>query len=534
MQIISRHKVFTFLLYLICSSSSVYLFPQTTGYIDGKVLNSVTRTPVSFATIKLKNNQLGVYANADGDFKLSSNPVFLNDSVIITCIGYKRSTILFSALKTNSVNILLLTPAIYGLREVQVMEKRRVLSSTEIIEKAIRRIKSNYPVTPFSYVAYYRDYQKKDSMYINLNEAIIQTLDKGFKSKSVSDSYHLLDFRKNLDFPRMNMSPYYDPADVSNENSINKNIPEADLGDQYGNELFILLVHDALRNYNTRSFSYIETFSTDFLYYHDFSRPSKVLDDNLDLYKITFTGKPRMTGTQFLINGAIYIQPKDYSIHKIEYTCSYQENGKETKRMFNVDIEYGYENDIGSPMHLKYISFNNIFNVVDTADNSYFRIGKMFWGPAAMNVLSRGKPDLFIWFNHNADPVTASKKENYSIILKSKTKTITAKIDSIKVTDSIIQIILKEPKSVWNMRDSCSVIINNVKDINGNLINKRKTLELYQYRELFVQEYNKTLAFTDSCYMQYQPLEQNCISKFSGVNNYWMNTPENIQNKKFR
>jgi hypothetical protein len=116
------------------------------------------------------------------------------------------------------------------------------------------------------------------------------------------------------------------------------------------------------------------------------------------------------------------------------------------------------------------------------------------------------------------------------VLLKSHGKDIEAEIGEIKVvSDAIIQITLKEPKNIWNIRDSCMVNIKNLKDIHGNILNKRKTIELYQYRELFVQEYNKTLPFIDSCYMQYLPLEQNCISKFSGANNYWMNTPENIK-----
>jgi hypothetical protein len=527
---IARLKVPLILWCLICLLSPTLLFSQTYGFIDGKVLNSVTKEPVSFATVKLKSNQLGIYANTDGDFKISNNPEFQNDSVQISCIGFKQYAVAFKELKTNSVNKILLNPLVYGLGEVEVKGSKKKLSSSTIISRAILNIKNNYPQNAFSYIAYYRDYQKKEGNYINLNEAIIQTLDKGFPSPSISNRYRLLDFRKNMEFPRMDISPFYDQSDVSYENSLNKNIPEADLGDQNGNELFVLMVHDALRNFDTRSFSYIETFSKDFLYYHDFSEPSKVLNDNLELYKITFTGKPRMTGFLYLITGAIYIQPKDYSIHKIEYTCSYQQNGKATKRMFNVEIEYGYEKYIGSPMHLKYVSFNNIFNVVDTTDKSYFRIGNISWGPGALSVLNTAKPNLVIWFNHNVDSASAVRKENYTVLLKSHGKDIAVKIDEIKlVSDAIIQIKLKEPKNIWNMRDSCTVNIKNLKDIHGNILNKRKTIELYQYRELFVQEYNKALPFTDSCYMQYLPLEQNCISKFSGANNYWMNTPENIK-----
>jgi hypothetical protein len=525
----ARSKITVILLCLILQLNPTPVFSQSYGFIDGKVLNSSTKAPVSFATVKLKSNQLGIYANANGDFKISNNPEFQNDSVIISCIGFKQYSLAFKDLKTNLINKILLNPLVYGLGEVKVKGSRKKLSSATIISRAVLNIKNNYPQNAFSYIAYYRDYQKKGENYINLNEAIIQTLDKGFPAQSISNRYRLLDFRKNIEFPRMNLSPFYDPANASYENSLNKSIPEADLGDQNGNELFILMVHDALRNFDARSFSYIETFSKDFLYYHDFSEPSKVLNDNLELYKITFTGKPRMTGYLYLISGAIYIQPKDYSIHKIEYTCSYQQDGKPTKRMFNVEIEYGYEKYIGSPMHLKYVSFNNIFNVIDTTDKSFFRITQSYWSAQTSNVIYPSKPTICFEFNNRIDPVSAARKENYTVLLKSKAKVITGIIDKIYVQDSLMQITLKEPKNVFNMRDSCMVNIKNLKDINGDILNKRKTIELYQYRELFVQEYNKTLPFSDSCYMQYLPLEQNCISKFSGANNYWMNTPENIK-----
>ena len=77
------------------------------------------------------------------------------------------------------MNNLKLMPNIYGLKEVKVIARRKKLNSEAIVARAIKNIKKNYPVNPFSYVSYYRDYQKDSINYLNLNEAIIQTLDKG-------------------------------------------------------------------------------------------------------------------------------------------------------------------------------------------------------------------------------------------------------------------------------------------------------------------------------------------------------------------
>jgi hypothetical protein len=515
---VANLRLLVCVVFFILEVNSSFLFSQSIDYFNGKVIDSKTSKPVAFATVKLKVNQLGVYANADGDFRIYRNTRFQTDSIIITCIGFKRYSIAVKDLSENTVNRINLTPSIYGLREVKVTASRRNLNSAVIISRAIRKIPDNYPVKPFNYISYYRDYQKKDSNYINLNEAIVQTRDTGFTSESVLNKYKLLDFRKNTDFPRMNISPYYsiEPDDI---NRADKTIPYAILGDQKGNELFILMVHDAIRNFKTGSFSYINTFSKDFLNNHNFSEPVTVLNNNLLLYKIVFSGDTGIIYENLQVSGAIYIQPKDYSIHKLEYSCYYKNKGERIKPMFNINIEYGYENSVDSRMCLKYISFNNFFKVVDLSDDTYLRLINWYWS-TERDV----NPCLVLNFNNFIDPQSASEKNNYDI--RSFKKPI--KIIDIQVENRFIYLRLKG-SDYPGRRDSTLISIRNIKDINGNILNKRKSIELFQYRELFVQEYNKSFPSSDSCYMQHLPLEQNCISKYSGNFNYWMNTPENIK-----
>ena len=504
---------------LFSRANSLLLYPQSTDFIEGKVINSTTSKPVPFATIKLKNNQLGVYANAEGDFKVARNIEFQDDSLIITCIGFKQSSLAYKALRENAVNKIFLTPVIYGLAEVKVTASRRKPSSTAIIRRAIRKIQNNYPDKPFNFIAYYRDYQKKEKNYINLNEAIIQALDNGFSSEEALNKYRLLDFRKNMDFPRMNISPYYNLFGSADINNTDKIIPNAILGDQYGNELFILMVHDAIRNFKTRSFSFVETFSDNFVFNHIFSDPVTVFNNNLLLYKISFTGRSFVTGDSLEVSGAIYIQPKDYSIHKLEYSCYYRIKGGELKQMFNIDTEYGYENSVDSRMCLKYISFNNLFKVIDTDDKSFLRVVNSY-----MDTTQNINPTVILNFNNKVDRVSASKKENYKIMVARKE----IKISSIQVTGKNVYIRFKN-EYLKGRESTCEITFHDIKDISGNIVNKRKSIELFQYRELFVQEYNKPLTLKDSCYMEYLPLEQNCVSKFTGKEKYWMNTPENIK-----
>ena len=74
------------------------------------------------------------------------------------------------------------------------------MSAGRIVKEAIKRIPNNYPVDPFSYIGYYRDYQQvTDSSYladmnfedkhtyINLNEGVIQVFDAGFGTNRLTD-----------------------------------------------------------------------------------------------------------------------------------------------------------------------------------------------------------------------------------------------------------------------------------------------------------------------------------------------------------
>jgi hypothetical protein len=157
--------------------------------------------------------------------------------------------------------------------------------------------------------------------------------------------------------------------------------------------------------------------------------------------------------------------------------------------------------------------------VVDSTDNKYFKILDSF-----LDTKTNLNPTAVVQFNNKIDPASAAKKSNYEITAGRKA----VKINSLQVNGKYLYIRLKVD-DVKGRRDSIRVTIRNIRDIDGNVVGKRKSIDLYQYRELFVQEYNKPLPLKDSCYMQYLPLEKNCISKYSGNEKYWMNTPENIK-----
>jgi hypothetical protein len=515
---------------LLFPANHAVIYCQQPDYIKGKVIDSKTSGPVSYAAVHLKYAQVGIYTNAEGDFRILNNSGFQSDSLIVTCIGFHRLSVAFSVLKISEMNNLKLVPNIYGLNEVSIIARKKRLSPEIIIARALRDIKKNNPAVPFSYVSYYRDYQKDSSNYLNLNEAIIQTLDNGFAYASGSNRYRLLDFKKNMDFQRMNMTPYYDLPETDHSDVSFKRIPYAIVGDQYGNELFILLVHDAIRNFDKRSFSFVDTLTQNFIRNHRFSNPTGIYDGSTLLYKIDFTAKRQITGDSIRLKGAIFIQPDDYSIHKLEYTASFLNSENKNKEIFNIEIEYGHEPAINSRMCLKYISFNNSFTIPDANDSNYFKIMKTEWKQAGGPYADYTFPDMTIiaFSNRKIDPVSGSRMGNYEMTIGNRK----AKITRIKVDGPNLYITVRDDKFMRKELDSCHLSINNLKDINGNILNKRKDHEFRQFRELFVQEYNKPLEFQNNCFIQSMPLDQNCISISDNSGRFWMNTPLKTEEKQ--
>lgn len=512
-----RYLIFLSILFYI---NYPVIFGQQPDYVRGKVIDSKTSEPISFATVRLKNSQVGVLTNTEGDFMILNSPRFQSDSLILSCIGFRRTSLAYSTLKTSGMNIIKLEPDIYGLNEVTITARKKRISPIIIVSRALRDIKKNSPDKPFSYVSYYRDYLKDNSNnYLNLNEALIQTLDKGFTCSSDSNSYRLLDLRKNTDFIRMDITPYYDLPGTDHNKESYKRIPHVKLGDQYGNELFILLVHDAIRNFDKRSFSYIDTLTKNFIRNHRFSDPIGIHDGGTLLYKINFISKQQITGDSIRMKGAIFIQPDDYSIHKLEYLGSFLDMEEKYREIFNIEIEYDHEPAVNSKMCLKYISFSNLFTLPDSTDNEYFKMEKLEW----RNFPFGPHPDMTIiaCFNRKIDPVLGAKMDNYVLTIGAKK----AKIRKVWVSGDKLYITVRDNKFKPEELDSCSLSIKHLKDINGNILNKRRNLEFHQFRELFVQEYNKPLEIQDSCFIQAMLLEQNCISTANDLGRFWMNTP---------
>lgn len=515
---------------LVCFFISSLAFTQQQDFIAGKLIDEQTKEPIVFASVRVKDRALGVITNADGGFRIPLILKEYGDTLVLSSMGYRSKEISISQLNQNQINFISLAPGIISLEGTVVTAKdkrRKKLSASEIVQRAIDAIPKNYATTSFSTIGYYRDYQIKEGEYLNLNEAILEVFDQGIDQlDDMTSEVRIFNYDLNTDFKQDSMARMaYDYE------SNRKIIKKAFLDIEGGNEFRILRVHDAIRNFDVESYDFIGTMKTDFVKNHFFQRSSDTSVEDEELYAINF----KVFYPNYRVNGTIYISKWDYAIHKLEYTM-YDEkkwnksrkknkHGHRQKVIFDITTDYRRVYD---KMYLNYISFNNSFII--------------YIPPAfTTNEITVDSECLCFLIEYNNLPIseTALDISNYDVKFKSKR----VKIKGAERLKNRVFLYPTMPNEEFfemyeelvdqgeqgvDLNELVEVQIENVRDTLGNLINKWTSEEYFQFREYFVQRIkpDSRAPFEDGFMDKAKPIfaDQPMI-KPKDYKEYWMNTP---------
>lgn len=530
------YKCLFFLILLLSNT----VFSQFDGsFISGILLDSKTKEPVVFATVRVKDWALGVISNNDGSFQIPSEFQSKSDTLVISSMGYETKEIAFDALSQNNINQILIKPAVFELSETVVTAKKGrgasakvkgALSAEKIIKLAIERIPQNYDKGPFELVGYYRDYQLRNQKYINLNEALIKVFDEGFEVKDhTSARFGLYNYNTNLNFEVDSFAAK--PYDYTSKD---KYIPDAIFPrDKVPNELAVLFNHDAIRNHQEWTYSYVNTFVKHFIKEHDFLTYFLTNYGEKKVYKIKF----EKDHVPFQVKGDIYIDVDTYAIRKLDYAVYRQKidstsptnySESEMDLLYEILVEYKEYNNL---MYLNYISFHNKFKLVRPPE---FFIEEVFINPhtyemimilnkPAVNWLTLAASDFKVFYKGSRLRVKQVARvgdvgDTYTLSFPKKEKIQRKRLKLLRTKDK------DEEKA------SFKISVDKMVDAEGNLLAQRKSELLNQFREFFTQKVifgsdnevdkmsyvNKKISLGDS--------EQLKI-KVKGDDDFWMNTP---------
>ncbi len=485
------------------------VYAQSSDFIYGRLIDADSGEGIPFATIMVKDLGKGVISNAQGDFIIPETIQNQNDTLLISCMGYATKFVNLKNLKKQELNTIVLKVAVISLDEVVVKAKKREksLSPFRIVKKSIKQIPNNYSRSPFSYVAYYRDYQTKLDNYINLNEALIEVFDRGFNTCDRTDSkVRLLEYKVNQEFERDSS------LEINYDNINRKFLPYAIIDPSGGNELTMLMIHDAIRNYEQPAYSFMYTMKDDFLVNHKFTSAKVVEMEGGSFYVIDFKLSNPQYEDDYEVFGQMFIHRDTYAIYKLFYSL-YNTQKEEKQLIFNAQVEYVKYDSL---MYLNYISFSNVFKMPNPKD---FVITDILYNTT--------KNTLLVTFSNPYSPDVAMDLSKYKVkvdhkrvdvkrVIKDTPNTLCLQLDDVSAF----------PKITNHDANRIKVDIKNLTDIEGRILGVRSYLNHKQYRELFVQQVQTSWKEKPMFVMdKFLPLRDNNISEFTDTLEYWMNTP---------
>ncbi|MBA3679746.1 MAG: carboxypeptidase-like regulatory domain-containing protein [Bacteroidetes bacterium] len=311
---------FTVLLLLFFVNASI--IAQSDITISGSVVDAINNEPLSFATVSLKKQMIGIITNESGYFDLRVPANLTDDSLVISYFGYKTQTF---SLKTVS------SPLNVRLKQTSVALNEIIVKPQPpefYIKLAILCAKSNYPNEPFQTEAYYREKILENKNFLKCNEGIFKTYCPNYLD-TVKNQNQLLLFRQEENIHEIEfMAKERKEAEEKEQKKIAKQneknqkkgvAPVQKPGKQ--NNLAIDMAGSMGGPSAILSMGSIKGSSNDFLdtasfknYKYTFAKATSF--NNSDLMVIDFKSKGKVEHVRS--NGKIYIDVASYAIVKVE------------------------------------------------------------------------------------------------------------------------------------------------------------------------------------------------------------------------
>ncbi len=353
-----KNNLKTLVVFILILGSTT-AFSQTE--LKNKILDFATLMPLESASIYVKNTTIGTVSNADGRFVLQVPNEFVNDTLIISSIGYKSFKTPVGEFD-NSVEVYL-EEDIASLDEILLVAENRPTTGNEIVVRAIEKLERNLPDSSYIQKGFLRHKERNKVEFKWLIESAITVYDSGYGSKSsdylkvnvdeMRKSYDLRDIDsvfsyvsyKNQNTRRSRLKP----KDVNrNDLSTDQLVKAIKWNDNRVNGLQNIFQGklNLLRNANDAN----ALFGENILDRHQFELDTILVDNDRKLYKIKISESTEFVGLDtkgifnegYVANGWLYIYYDNYAIKKIEYELVAASDAQKvrSKRLFDTQVNH--------------------------------------------------------------------------------------------------------------------------------------------------------------------------------------------------
>lgn len=164
-------------LLLIFTIGSPILCQQTA--IEGMILDAETTEPIAFASIFLqRNNEIGTLSNELGEFSILIDTATLQDTLVVSYLGYKTTAVPF--LKQDSILVISLQKTLIELDEIVVISD---IGLRKIISTCMESIAENYGSDNHTLEAYFRRYTTSYGIDSHMKEGFFTIADNDYHTK---------------------------------------------------------------------------------------------------------------------------------------------------------------------------------------------------------------------------------------------------------------------------------------------------------------------------------------------------------------
>lgn len=159
----------------------------------GKVIDREEKVVLPYSSISVAKKNIGTISNIDGEFELKIPDTMLEDTIVVSCLGYKQYRIPVNEITEEAATVFLL-PTSIQLREIKVT----VINPQDILNRILIKIPLNYPRNPEIMTSFYREVLKQDNNYIDVAEAILEIRKASYDNTFAEDKVKLIKGRKSL------------------------------------------------------------------------------------------------------------------------------------------------------------------------------------------------------------------------------------------------------------------------------------------------------------------------------------------------
>jgi CarboxypepD_reg-like domain len=328
--------------------------------ISNSVIDFTTQMPIESASVYIENTTIGTVTNTDGKFLLSVPDEHVNDTLVVSSIGYKSfRTPINDFDETFSIY---LEEDVASLDEVLIVGSTRPKTGNEIVLRALEKLEGNLPQQAYLQKGFLRHKERNKKEYKWLVESAITVYDSSYTTNSDEflkinvdenrKSYDLRDvdslfsyytYLKNT--RRIDLKSRQMRRDTIKTSTLVKAIKWNDERINGLDNLFRGRLN-LVRNANNVG----ALFGKNVLEKHQFRLDTVLVDDGRKIYKIeidkgeAYAGlnTPGVFNEGFAPKGWIYIYWDDYAIKKVEYEliAASDVQKKRSKSLFGTTLNH--------------------------------------------------------------------------------------------------------------------------------------------------------------------------------------------------